>query len=219
MRPLLVITAKLLGYIVLLPVSYGLIALVLTSITVNDDGEGQGGQDIYLHTNGVHLDIVVPINGLDRKLLEGLEYSYGEQYFSFGWGDENFYLNTPTWADLTFESAFRALFLKSSSLIHLTRYRKVHSDWVGIKVTKGQLEKLNGYLLDEFMLDNDGRKILLKNKGYRNNDDFYKATSSYSCFFTCNTWVNDCFKKCGLKACLWTPFDFGLMGKYEKEKE
>jgi hypothetical protein len=30
-----------------------------------------------------------------------------------------------------------------------------------------------------------------------------------------NTWVNEAFKKSGLKACLWTPFDFILIEKHK----
>ncbi|REG87882.1 uncharacterized protein DUF2459 [Winogradskyella sediminis] len=58
-------------------------------------------------------------------------------------------------------------------------------------------------------------KIILENQGYSSIDDFYKAKGSYSCFKTCNSWVNSAFKESGLKSCLWTPFDFGLMNKYE----
>jgi len=56
---------------------------------------------------------------------------------------------------------------------------------------------------------------MLEGSGYGSKDDFYRANSSYSCFKTCNTWVNTAFKESGLKAALWTPFDFGLMGYYE----
>ena len=65
-----------------------------------------------------------------------------------------------------------------------------------------------------FILNEKGEKILLKNKGYTSRDDFYKAKGSFSFYKTCNSWVNTGFKKSGLKACLWTPFDFGLMNKY-----
>ena len=67
------------------------------------------------------------------------------------------------------------------------------------------------------MLNDDGTKIILKNKGYTSNDDFYKAKGNYSCFKTCNSWVNTGFKESGLTSCLWTPFDFGLLNKYQIE--
>ncbi|MCP5062170.1 MAG: DUF2459 domain-containing protein, partial [Ignavibacteriae bacterium] len=56
-----------------------------------------------------------------------------------------------------------------------------------------------------------------ENKGYTPYDDFYEAVGSYSLFNTCNTWVNSAFKECNIKACLWTPYDFGLISMHKKE--
>ena len=138
-----------------------------------------------------------------------------EKYLSFGWGDENFYVNTPTCGDLTFRNAFKAMFLKSPTLMYLTRYKSELSDWIEIKISKTELQKLNSYLLNTFKTNENGKKIILKNQGYSSTDDFYKAKGSYSCFKTCNSWVNSGFKESGLTSCLWTPFNFGLITKYE----
>lgn len=125
------------------------------------------------------------------------------------------FINTPTWGDLTFNNAFKALFLKSSTLMHINRYTKKQNDWVEVNINKNELQELNSYLLHSFLTDLNGDKILLKDEGYGSNDDFYKAKGSYSCLKTCNTWVNSGFKQSGLKSCFWTPFDFGLLGKYD----
>lgn len=124
-------------------------------------------------------------------------------------------MNTPTWGDLTFSNAFEAIFLRSTTLMHVTRYKHKRSNWIEIKVNNSELEKLNSYLFDTFELNQAGLKIILKNKGYTSTDDFYRSKGSYSCFKTCNSWVNTGFKESGLKSCLWTPFDFGLLNKYE----
>lgn len=198
-----------------IPAIYIAISLLLTSITVNKSTDTVSTiNTIHLNTNGVHLDVVIPVNQIDEKLIVGLNVEK-EKYLSFGWGDENFYLNTPTWGDLTFKNAFNALFLKSNTLIHLTKYSQKNSNWVTVNITKEQLTNLNRYLLKSFKLDSRGEKIILKDKGYSFNDEFYKANGSYSCFKTCNSWVNSAFKTSGLKSCYWTPFDFGLINKYE----
>lgn len=163
----------------------------------------------------MHLDIVIPIKNVDSLVLSGLKYYKNDQYLSFGWGDENFYINTPTWNDLTFKNAFGAVFLKSSTLLHITRYKHKYPNWIAIKVNESELKKLNNYLLNTFKTDKREKKIILNNKGYSLRDDFYKAKGSYSGFKTCNTWVNTGFKESGLKSCFWTPFDFGLMNKYK----
>ncbi|MDC8002789.1 TIGR02117 family protein [Aureisphaera galaxeae] len=207
---------KVLGYMIAVPVAYFLIALLLSTITVNKASSNSEGTDIvYLSTNGVHLDIVIPRESLSENLSRDLRFLEDDQYVAFGWGDENFYLNTPTWGDLTFKNAFRAMFLKSSSLVHLTRHKSKRSSWVAVPIDKNKLEKLNDFILKSFSLDASGGKIELPNTGYYHNDHFYKAEGSYSFVKTCNSWVNSGFKESGLKASYWTPFDFGLLNKYE----
>ena len=202
-------------YVLLIPITYLIVSLLFSTITI--DRKDQSSEDeklIYLNTNGVHLDVIIPKKEITFQLIKGLKHYPNEDYLSFGWGDENFYLNTPTWGDLTFSNAFSALFLDSSSLMHVTRYKEKRPNWVAIKVSKVELRALNQFLLNTFEHSTDGSKINIANKGYTANDDFYKAKGSYSCFTTCNSWVNTGFKESGLKSCLWTPFDFGLLNKY-----
>ncbi|MCK5701222.1 MAG: DUF2459 domain-containing protein [Cyclobacteriaceae bacterium] len=203
-------------YFLMIPLGYLVISIILTYITVNNsENETDNNKLVYLSSNGVHLNIIIHQNDLDIDLKNGLEFTEDEEYLSFGWGDENFYLNTPTWDDLTLKNAFIALFLKSSALIHLTRWKQVNNSWTKVIIGESELKKLNHYLSMSFKKDVNGKKIILNNSGYSINDDFYKASGSFSCFKTCNTWVNKAFKESGLKSCLWTPFDFGLLNKYE----
>lgn len=200
----------------MIPIGYLVISLILTYITVNRSDNGtDNNKTVYLSTNGVHLNIIIPKNDLDIELKNGLVIANDSKYLSFGWGDEKFYLNTPTWNDLTFGNAFSALFLNSTSLIHLTRYRYIRKSWKVVRLSEVELKKLNHYIFESFQKDFKGNKIIILNSGYSTNDDFYKGYGSYSCFKTCNTWVNSGFKESGLKACLWTPFDFGLIDKYK----
>lgn len=202
-----------------LPMLYFLSAIVLGSITVNND---QGNtlenktETIYLSTNGVHLDIILKADNLSTGLKNGL---LGEaKYYGFGWGEENFYLNTPTWGDLTFKNGFRALFLPSDSLMHIKRINAPESDWLAVPLSQNKLNKLNKQLETKFATNEAGKKIHLPDTGYTKTDDFYRANGSYTLFYTCNTWANDVFKASGLKASYWTPFDFGLLGKWENEQ-
>ena len=203
--------------IILIPVVYFLVSLILTLIPINNEEEySEKNKSIYLNTNGVHLNIVIPKDQLDSKLLDGVRYFKNDNYFSFGWGDKKFYLNTPTWGELTFNNAYRALFLSSPTLIHLTRYSTINRDWVEIKVNQNQLNKINQYINKTFYFNSLNKKILLNNKGYSYNDDFYEALGSYSCFRTSNSWVNSGLKESDIKACLWTPYDFGLLNMHKK---
>lgn len=204
-------------YFLIIPIAYLIGSLILTEITVEKiDNSTISDKEIFLNTNGVHLDVILSKSDIDEKLLKGLKISESENYLSFGWGDEDFYINTPTWNDLTFSIAFQAMFMKSPTLMHLTRYKKKQNEWVVVEINEKELKKMNEYILRTFKKDEKGNKILLVNKGYSINDDFYKAEGSYSCFKTCNSWINSGFKESGLKSCYWTPFDFGLMKKYKQ---
>jgi len=207
---------KWLLYSLLIPVLYVLISLLLSAITVNTTVSNDlKNKSIYLSTNGVHVAVIIPKQDIDTLLLAGLKHTTKYQYLAFSWGDENFYINAPTWGDLTFSNAFKAIFLKSSTLMHVTRYHTKYTNWVEVKVNQTELNAINTYILNTFKTDSQNAKLILENKGYTAIDDFYKAKGSYSCFKTCNSWVNTAFKNSGLKACLWTPFDFGLMHKYK----
>ncbi|WP_426429411.1 DUF2459 domain-containing protein [Winogradskyella sp. HB-48] len=203
-------------YLLLLPVTYILVSLFLGSISVNEEQDEATHTDkIYLSTNGVHLDIIIPRDNINEELLTGLKYNETDKFFAFGWGDENFYLNTPTWSDLTFNNAFGAMFLNSSSLMHVSRYNEHRRDWVEVKLSEKQLQNINSKVLNAFMLDSENSKIILEDKGYGFKDDFYRAKGSYSILKTCNSWVNTTFKESELKASVWTPFDFALINKYK----
>ncbi len=207
---------KYLLYILVLPAIYLIISLILTEITIERKANSSiSNKFIFLNSNGVHLEIILSIKDVHPQLLKDLIYSENENYLSFAWGDENFYINTPTWNDLTFNNAFQALFMKSSTLMHVTRYRNKQSSWIKIEVNEDELKKLNKYIFNSFKKDKKGNKIILKNKGYSRTDNFYKAKGNYSCFKTCNTWVNSGFIKSGLKSSFWTPFDYGLIKKYK----
>lgn len=208
---------KMIAFLLVLPVLYFLVSFITMSITVNDDeSQAEKSKVVYLNSNGVHLDVVIPQEDLGPELAHSLIYFEDEKYISFGWGDENFYINTPTWGDLTFKVAVKAMFLKSTTLMHVTRYKNVQEDWTKVTLTAGQLSTLKTYIMGSFKLDSEAEKIFLPNDSYALNDNFYKAVGSYSLFKTCNSWVNTGFKKSGLKACYWTPFDFGLINKYKE---
>ncbi len=198
------------------PAAYLACSLVLSAVTVDrQPADETPVRTVYLTTNGVHLNIILPADHMGTSPAAEALRTPDAHYLSFGWGDEAFYLNTPTWADLTFANAFRALFLKSPALMHVTRHRRAHNGWLEVAVTETELESLRSFIFESFSVDDSGAPILLPNAGYTANDDFYKAEGSYTLFYTCNTWVNSAFRQTGLKACLWTPYDFPLINKYK----
>jgi hypothetical protein len=77
------------------------LAYVLARITVNNNTKNTPQVAIYIQTNGVHTDIVVPIKNelfdwtTQIKKEHTLATSKNAQFLAMGWGDKGFYLEPP----------------------------------------------------------------------------------------------------------------------------
>ncbi len=191
---------------------YGLIAVLLSIITTRPASvECAEGREIFIASTGVHLDIILSPDLLSDEKRVQLELLPGTQYVAFGWGDKDFYVNTPTWGDMTFWTTFKALFLKSDSIVHVTQHNRKYKHWKKVNLCEAQMEPLIAYIWSSFELEENGRILEIKNSDYATNDTFYEAKGSYSIFKTCNNWVNIGLKKAQVKTALWSPFGFGVM--------
>ncbi len=207
---------KSIGIILIIPITYLIISLISSYITVNNSNDlTKKKHSIYIASNGIHLEIIIPKTELDTSILNGLTYTEQEQFFSFGWGDKTFYIETSTWGSFTIVNKCKAAFVNTPALLHVIRYTTMKSNWVEIKMSSSQIRKINSYIYNTFRLDASNKKIILPGLRYYKNDDFYEATGSYNCFNTCNTWVNTGLKQSDAKACLWTPFDFRLLSLHK----
>lgn len=204
---------------------YLFLAFILSKISVNDEPQKSSDVTIYILTNGVHTDLVVPIRNeqMDWSKEVLFENTVGKDslanYLAMGWGDKGFYLETPTWADLKFSVGFKAATGLSTTAIHATYYKKMTeaADCVKLQISKEQYGKLINYITNSFQKDNNGQFIPIKtNANYGKTDAFYEANGSYSMLHTCNTWANSGLKACEQKAALWTPFDSGIFDHYRK---
>jgi len=203
---------KYISFVVFLPITYFLLSLVLSYITINPEiTETHKNSSIYLASDGVHLEIIIPKNKLDTALLNGLKQNSQENYLSFGWGDRTFYIKASTSSNFTFKNKLRAAFMNTPTLLHIKGYFTKQNDWVEIKITASQLATLQTYINNTFKKATTLQKIRLPDISYGTTDNFYEANGNYNCFNTCNTWVNEGLKQSQIKACLWTPFDFGLL--------
>ena len=159
---------------------------------------------VFLHTNGVHTDIVVPVK------TPQLDWSQLLPYRNIPSGD------TPTWADLKFSTAFVAAFWLGSSAMHVTYLRALSSgpDTVPLYLSQAEYAHLVAYIQGSFRYDAAGRVQHIGGHSYGQNDAFYEARRVYSFLYTCNTWTNNALKACGQKACFWTPSDRGILYHY-----
>ncbi|MDH7444812.1 DUF2459 domain-containing protein [Aquimarina sp. 2201CG14-23] len=205
-------TLKYLAALLIIPVLYFTVATLCSYIAISPKATNEvKDQSIYLASNGIHLEIIIPKTDISTTLLQGLVYNKHEQYVSFGWGEKTYYTKAATSLHFNTVNRFQAALLKTPSLMHITRYTALQNHWIEIKITAAQLIKLQTYIDDSFKKDIKNNKSLLPGITYGTTDNFYEAKGNYHCFNTCNTWVNTGFKQSDIKACLWTPFDFGLL--------
>ncbi len=203
---------------------YFLLALVLAYIPSNSEFKPceKDAVEVYIKTNGVHTDIVMPLrNDLKDwttlvKPTDTKSKNSNYNFVAFGWGDKGFYLETPTWGDLKFKTAFNAMFFMGKSAMHVTFHKTLKEDKAckRICVTRDSYVKLMSYVESSFVIENGAVK-LIEGAGYGQHDLFYDAKGKYSMFYTCNTWANNGLKTAGMKACWWTLFDKGIFDKYD----
>lgn len=223
MKKAVLFLLKSIGYVLLALLAYVIIALILSKITIDEETDDQDDIAIYILTNGVHTDIVVPSKTTPMDWTRLVKPSHTKKataqypYLAMGWGDKGFYLNTPTWADLKFSTAFNAATGLSTSAMHTTYYKYLeeNDNCIKIEISSAQYDHLVSYMLDSFDHNEDGSlKFIETDSVYSTTDAFYEAKGSYSVFKTCNSWANTGLKEAGQKAALWTATDTGIFEKY-----
>jgi len=204
-----------------LPLLYFLAALVLGAVPSNRDWrEAERGVTVFVRTNGVHTWILVPkvTDEMDWRPLVPAEHLKDRRwgagnYVALGYGNRTFYLETPTWGDLTMRNAFLAAFGRGRSLIHadhdhdprVTDYQR------RIVLSREEYRRLVEFARGSFQFDARGRTMPLIGRGYGGSDMFYEAVGPYNAFYTCNSWTGAALRHAGVKVGLWTPLSQSIM--------
>jgi len=182
--------------------------------------------EVYILTNGVHTDIVMPVRHALMDWTKEIRYEHtvsGDTslpWIALGWGHRGFYLDIPTWSDLTLGLALDAALGLGSTAMHATFHRTMQQgpDCRSIRLSESQYRRLVQYVRSSFAPDAGGHAVLIPTRAqYGPHDAFYEAHGAYSILRTCNTWANTGLKSAGLRAALWTPFQQGIFRYYPLE--
>lgn len=183
-------------------------------LSVNDETDPLAGTvDVYLVSNGVHVDVWVPAQHAARDWTTWFPPELPvatSRYVAFGWGNREFFLEVPTWDDLTVGIALRAAFSPSASAMHVSAFygAPYENDQVHLlRLTPERYADLVVFLESGFVLDDRGRPVLIDHPGYAQNDRFFAGRGSYHLFRTCNVWTNEAVKVMGKQAAWWAPFE------------
>lgn len=173
----------------------------------------QADVEIFIQSNGVHTDVVVPFKNELMDWSTFIDTNYFEKndrisHIAFGWGDKGFFLDTPTWAELKLSTALNAIFLPSPCAMHveLKESKPIVADRVKIAhVDQQHYQNLVQHIQSSFVLDNE-RPIVIDGTSYWGTDRFFEAHDNYHMLNTCNSWTNGAIKSAGLKTASFAAF-------------
>jgi uncharacterized protein (TIGR02117 family) len=200
---------RLLGGLVGAVLLYGIVAAAAMFIPVNRSfDQTPDGIEIFLSSNGIHADIAVPVaNAVKDWRTEGIVTRQDTSYVAFGWGERDFYLKVPTWADFRLTIGMNSL-LWRPTLMHVTEWPAPRRDAVRLTISEAQYAALAREIRSGFA---PGPVRLLPGKGYGYGDNFYEGSGAYSMFMTCNQWTNRALAEAGVRAVVWSPLPYGVM--------
>jgi uncharacterized protein (TIGR02117 family) len=220
LRRTMMALVKGLGIMLAFPLLYFTGALVGGLVPANAGwNEAQSGVRIFVRTNGVHTWIVVPkvAAGIDwtpivpAAHIEDPRYARGS-HIAIGYGNRDFYLNTPTWGDLSLRTAAAAAFGGGPSLVHVEHEHDPRPDEYQQPITLSveEYRKLAGHIRQSFDLAG-GRSKPLLGRGYGTADIFYEARGPYNAYRTCNEWTGEALRAAGVRTGIWTPLSPSIM--------
>jgi uncharacterized protein (TIGR02117 family) len=207
------------------PALYFLAALLLGLIPANPGWrEPAEGVTVFIRTNGVHTWIMVPkvTPEMDwRPLvpaghLKDPRWGAGD-HVALGYGNRTFYLETPTWGDLSMKNALLAAFGRGRSLVHADHdHRPIADEWQRpLRLRPGEYRRLVAFLRGSFQLDGERRTMPLLGRGYGSSDMFYEAVGPYTAFYTCNEWTGRALRQAGVRTGVWTPLSQSIMWRLD----
>jgi uncharacterized protein (TIGR02117 family) len=198
------------------PLLYLAAALAGSLLAVNRGWEEPArGTLIYLRSNGIHVDIVMPAqaHGLDwRPLLPARDFRDAPlrpRWFGFGAGERRVYLDTPSWSDLTPRTLWAAL-TGGEQILHVDRTLHPGADLYALRLRPEEYRRLWAAIRADF----DGPPDRIDHPGYGPDDAFYEGSGKASALHTCNNWAAAKLRLAGVETSLWSPFAQGLVWRY-----
>lgn len=185
-------------------------ALIGGAIPANSGwSQAETGMRIFVFDNGVHTDLALPADalaGLVRATDLRVPGHANASHVLIGWGDRDFYLNTPSWWQLNPLRAASALLGAGKTVLHVSH---LSAPRAGAKIRTlilraDEYARLVAYVRASFA---HGPAV----SGYGPNDAFYPARGGYNAIRTCNQWTANALKAAGIRIGMWTPFAFGVM--------
>jgi uncharacterized protein (TIGR02117 family) len=172
------------------------------------------GVTIYVESNGVHVGLIVPkvASGVDLRPVfpprDIADRRYAaHDHLAIGWGERDFFLDTPTWADVSPRTIIAAATGSDRTLLHVEHIAapSVGPDVRSVVLRPEEYRRLAAYI--RATLSDDGARY----PGYAGYDVFYAARGRYHAYQTCNAWAGDALRFAGVRVGAWTPFPITVL--------
>lgn len=208
--------ADVAALLVLIVVGYGAAGMVGGAIPANAGWSAPAdGIEIFIEDNGVHTGLVLPKHaaGIDLSALSRPHDLRDPRYAAYdhlaiGWGEHDFYLGTPTWADVSPRTILRAAIGSEAVLLHIEHIPHPAPSRSVRRVLLRPVEYRRLVAFIRASVSPDGPRY----PGYDRYDAFYAARGHYSAITTCNAWTGTALRAAGVRIGRWTPFPVTVMG-------
>lgn len=201
---------------------YVLVFLVVSPFTCDEEPTSEPKTElVYISSNGIHTDIILPIRHPLKNWEETLQLSHFlavdtfQTHLKFGWGDKQFFLRTKEWSDMEVGTVLKTVFGRGPGAMHLILCTPKDLDKRQLRLiylTKAQYQRLCSYIQSSFLFVNNHAQEIV-NHPYGNYDCFFDSSLEYNMFFTCNTWTNNALHRAGQRTAYWTPFKEPIFSK------
>lgn len=180
--------------------------------------EPEQGIAVWVEDNGIHTGIVLPLvgGGEDwRDLIspyDARDPAYGRHsHVAFGWGDRDFYVNTPRWRDLRPMTVVNAAIGSDDTVMYVERIAEPRpaAHVRRVLLRPEEYARLTTFIRQSFDVGPSG--VAGAQPGYADHDSFYTAKGRYTAFNTCNTWTGRALRTAGVRLGVWTPFSVTVM--------
>ena len=204
--------------LLLAPAAWLGVALLMLLWPTGSGPRDGGSVPLKLLSNGVHVDLVVPLRGWGVDWSETFSPRVfpapppEDAWLAIGWGDADFYLTTPRWRDLRASTALSALSGSNPTLLHVTwltdgsRHTSLHD----LPITHTQYQRLAPFVRATLEPGSHRGARALPGQHYGGRDAFFAARGHYGPVTTCNTWIGDVLRYAGVDVSPWTPLAINL---------
>ena len=169
---------------------------------------------IYVAGEPMHVNLIFPVQNQAFDWSQflpvgqiGRDAQPSYRYLKFGWGDRDFYMNTPNWSEVKISSVLRSLFMPGNpAALYVEGYAELpHEQNVKLKcvgVNQKDYLQLVSFIKASFQQTAQGQPIRMQ--AATATSGFYEATGHYSILKTCNTWAAEGLDTANIQTPLWS---------------